>query len=210
MYYLKENDHLYEDIIVKPENISRDLITLVDTHNNNLDNQSDNEDETLNLTDILVNQLDIPTLIIIEEVFKQSQMENECINIAPGEGRQPKSILNDEFCGELSFPHLFPTGKIGYKDKRNINLRPVKYFNQILWHFSQKFASDTDYIFFARSVLQNLSMQEQLNVAVLKISTPALKAGFFNNTNFMEAIREYVENDQTFTFKNSIKGTPAY
>ena len=64
--------------------------------------------------------------------------------------------------------------------------------------------------FFARNVLQNLSMQEQLNVAMLKISTPALKAGFFNNTNFMEAIREYVENDQTFTFKNSIKGTPAY
>ena len=202
MYYLKENDHLYEDIIVKPENISRDLITLVDTHNNNLDNQSDNEDETLNLTDILVNQLDIPTLIIIEEVFKQSQMENECINIAPGEGRQPKSILNDEFCGELSFPHLFPTGKIGYKDKRNINLRYINLVRNLL-------VIQTTF-FFARSVLQNLSMQEQLNVAVLKISTPALKAGFFNNTNFMEAIREYVENDQTFTFKNSIKGTPAY
>ena len=62
----------------------------------------------------------------------------------------------------------------------------MKYFNQILWHFSQKFASDTDYIFFfARNALQNLSMQEQLNVAMLKISTPALKAGFFNNTNFM-------------------------
>ena len=202
MYYLKENDHLYEDIIVKPENISRDLITLVDTHNNNLDNQSDNEDETLNLTDILVNQLDIPTLIIIEEVFKQSQMENECINIASGEGRQPKSILNDEFCGELSFPHLFPTGKIGYKDKRNINLRYINLVRNLL-------VIQTTF-FFARSVLQNLSMQEQLNVAVLKISTPALKAGFFNNTNFMEAIREYVENDQTFTFKNSIKGTPAY
>ena len=26
----------------------------------------------------------------------------------------------------------------------------------------------------------------------------------------MEAIREYVENDQAFTFMNSIKGTPAY
>ena len=42
------------------------------------------------------------------------------------------------------------------------------------------------------------------------ISTPALNAGFFNNTSFMEAVREYVENDQTFTFMNSIKGTTAY
>ena len=41
------------------------------------------------------------------------------------------------------------------------------------------------FFFFARNALQNLSMQEQLNVAMLKISTPALKAGFFNNTNFM-------------------------
>ena len=54
-------------------------------------------------------------------------------------------------------------------------------------------------------------MQEQINVAVHKISTQALKAGFFNdNTNFMEAIREYVQNDQAFTFMNSIKGTPAH
>ena len=117
LYYLKENNHLHKDIIVKPENISRDLITLVNTHTSNLDTQSDNEDETLNLTDLLVNQLDIPTLIIIEEVFKQSQMENECINIAPGEGRQPKSILNDEICEELSFPHLFQQVKLDIKIK---------------------------------------------------------------------------------------------
>ena len=59
-------------------------------------------------------------------------------------------------------------------------------------------------------VLQNLSMQEQINFAMRKISAPALKAGFFNNTNFMEAIREYVKNDQVFTLMNSIKRTPAY
>ena len=88
-------------------------------------------------------------------------------------------------------------------------MRPLKYFNQRLWHISQKFASNTDYIFFARNVLQNLSMQEQINVAMRKISTPALKASFFNNSSFMEAVQEYVENDQAFTFMNSIKGKPA-
>ena len=65
----------------------------------------------------MVNQLDIPTLITIEEAFKQSQMENECINIAPGEGRQPKSILNDEICEELSFPHLLQQVKLDIKIK---------------------------------------------------------------------------------------------
>ena len=65
----------------------------------------------------MVNQLDIPTPITIEEAFKQSQMENECINIAPGEGRQPKSILNDEIYEELSFPHLFQQVKLDIKIK---------------------------------------------------------------------------------------------
>ena len=59
-------------------------------------------------------------------------------------------------------------------------------------------------------VLQNFGMQEQINFAMRKISTPALKVGFFNNTNFMEAIRKYVKNDQVFTLMNAIKRTPAY
>ena len=95
---------------------------MADTHTNKLDTQSVNEEETLNLTDLLVNQLDIPIPINIEEVFEpeetndhvvqyksvaketclvsvspQSQVQNEYINIASGESRQPKSILNDEF-----------------------------------------------------------------------------------------------------------------
>ena len=86
---------------------------------------------------------------------------------------------------------------------------PAKYFNQSL-HFSYKFASDTDYIFFALNVLPNLNKQKQINVVMHKVSTPALKAGFLNNTSLMETVREYVENDQAFTFMNSIKGTPAY
>ena len=78
------------------------------------------------------------------------------------------------FANNLAFPHLFPAGIFGHKIKRSINLRPVKHFNQRLLHFSQKCASDTDYISL-RSFLQNLSIQVQINV-----TTPALKAGFFN------------------------------
>ena len=82
----------------------------------------------------------------------------------PGEGRQPKSILNDKFCEELSFPHLFPTGKYGYQVQREKTLSAVKYFNQRLLNYTQKFASDRDYIFFARNVLQNKNMLEQLGL----------------------------------------------
>ena len=114
---------MYKDIIAKSENISGDLITLADTHTNSLDTQSDKEYKTLNLRDLLANQLHIPIPINIEEVFEpedtndhldkyksvanetclvsvspQSKMDNECLNIAPGQGRQPKPILNNKFC----------------------------------------------------------------------------------------------------------------
>ena len=39
-------------------------------------------------------------------------------------------------------------------------------------------------------------MQEQINVAMPKISSTAVKVNVFNNTSFMEAVREYDENYQ--------------
>ena len=70
LYYPRANNHLYKHIIAKPQNVSQNLITMADTHTNRLYAQSDNEDETLNLKDLLVNQLDIPIPIDIAEVFE--------------------------------------------------------------------------------------------------------------------------------------------
>ena len=73
---------------------------------------------------------------------------NQKTTIAPGEGTQPMPILMDEKCEESAHPFSFPTGKFGHKVQRNITLSPVKYFNQRLLDYKQKFASDSDYIFF--------------------------------------------------------------
>ena len=70
LYYLREDNHFYNDIIVKPENVFGDLINLPNIHTNRVDTQSDNEDETMNITDLLANQLDIPIPINIEQVFE--------------------------------------------------------------------------------------------------------------------------------------------
>ena len=143
-------------------------------------------------------------------VSPHSLIDIECTSIAPGEGRQLKSILNGKFCEELSFPHPFPTGKSGRKVQTEKTLSPVKYFNQRLLNYTQKFASDTDYIFFARNVLQNKNMLEQINIARSKVSALTLRAGLLNNPNISDTLNQYFENDQTHAFVNSIKGTPAY
>ena len=83
-------------------------------------------------------------LICLIFVSSQPLIDNECIIVAHGKGRQQKSILNDTFCEELSFLHLFPTGKYGYQDKRKKTLRAVKYLNQTLLNHTQNIASDAD------------------------------------------------------------------
>ena len=96
-------------------------------------------------------------------------VENENLIIAPGQGKSPVSILNDEFCEELAFPHLFPTGKFGYKVERDIAISPIKYFNQRLLNWNQKVAADSSYVFFARSVLGQLHLQSSINIALQQI-----------------------------------------
>ena len=94
----------------------------------------------------------------VSEIPSACEME-ESIVFAPVEGKEPVSILNDKFCDELGHPHLFPTGQYGYKVEREIPLTPSKYFNQRLLQYTQKFASDNDYIFFAHTVLEKLQLK---------------------------------------------------
>ena len=142
---------------------------------------------------------EIPTATDIEET----------IVVVPGECKQPVSLLGDEFCEELAHPHLFPSGKFGYKAEREIPISPSRYFNQRLLNYSQKFASDSDYIFFAHSVLQKLQLNSQINIAMRKVACNTLTAGMLSK-NFKENVKKFIAKDKAYSFMNVIKGTPAY
>ena len=67
---------------------------------------------------------------------------------------------------KLANTHLFPTGKFDNKVEREIHISPSRYFNQRLVNYSQIFASDSDYIFFALSALQKLQLNSQIIMAM--------------------------------------------
>ena len=121
--YLHNN--LYTGITINTENISNSMSTLTDPNNDS--------DE---LIQELIHSINTPISIVLE---KQHILYY--------------TILSDQHCDELAHPYLFPTGKYGYKFDRDIPLSPVKYFNQRLLNYTQKFASDADYIFFVHSIL---------------------------------------------------------
>ena len=77
------------------------------------------------------------------------RFQQEAIVFTPGKGKQPVSLFGLEFREEHPHPHFFPKGKFDYKAERELQIRPSRYFNQILLNYSHKFASDSDYIFFA-------------------------------------------------------------
>ena len=136
-------------------------------------------------------------------------IDDDTVTVAPGEGKKPISIYLDEKCEEMAFPHLFPTGKFGYNYEREIKISPVKYFNQRLLNYSQKFASDSDYIFFYNHVVQQNNLRNRINIAMKKVAGNNLTAGMFSQ-NFKATVNTFIANDEAFSFMNTIKGTPAY
>ena len=76
-------------------------------------------------------------------------INDENVIIAPGQGKIPISILNDEFFEEHACPYLLAKGKFGYEAPRDIPVSPAQYFNQRLLNFNQHCTSDADNTFFS-------------------------------------------------------------
>ena len=145
---------------------------------------------------------------VISEILTAAEVQ-EAFIVAPNEGKKPLSVLSDNFCEELAHPHLFPTGKHGYKVERDIELTPNKYFNRRLLNYTQKFASDSDYISFAHSVLQKVKLNSQINIAMRKVASDKITAGKFSK-NFKQTVKQFIASNRVYSFMNLIKSTPAY
>ena len=61
-------------------------------------------------------------------MFISNVLKTEGTHIATGEGKEPKSISNDDVCKEIAFPYLFPNRNFGYEVLREVKLSRLKYF----------------------------------------------------------------------------------
>ena len=104
--------------------------------------------------------------------------------------------------------HLFPYGNNGYKVERDIPFMPSKYFNHKQLNFSQVFAPDSDYIFFAPSVMQKIQLNNQINIAMKKFGSNNLTAGMLSK-NFKATVMQFIVQKKAYSFMNPIKGAPA-
>ena len=81
--------------------------------------------------------------------------------------------------------------------------RQSKYLNQRLLHYSQKFAADSDYIFFSYSVLQKVQLSSQIHVTMKKIISNNLTAVMLTK-NLQQRVKELIARDKALSFMSSI------
>ena len=184
------------------------------SNSSNDGNTPDNEerDDPLNYFRSPPNETCLQSVIPDYPVTVQENDEvssgNEVFNIAPGENKHPVSLMMDKNCEELAFPVLFPKGQFGYTVEREIKLSPVKYFNARLLHHSGRFATNSEYLFFAQFIIEQKKVSDSINIALKKIHGQPLTASQIRSNP--QGLQNLICQDQAYLFLRQIPGTPPY
>ena len=116
-------------------------------------------------------------------------------------------MLNDDYCKELTHPHLYGNGKFTCKFGGDIPLTPSKYFNPRELNYTFQFLSDSDHIFFLYSVVQHLTLNILNNISVQKLTPNNIIA--LQTRLVRTSMKQFIAWDDAFSFINIIKRTQA-
>ena len=168
--------------------------------NNRIDSDSEDEDE------LDLNRAPVKATCLQPANGNITEFEN-IVSIAPGEGKVPVNIYSEPHGEMLAFPYLFPDGKFGFTETRDVNLSPIRYFNVRLLNCDGRFAASAEFIFYALSIVEQYKVSNAISIAMQKLHGSSITAGSLRNPQTM---KQYRFNDQLFMFMAPIKGTPAY
>ena len=134
------------------------------------------------------------------------------MSIAPGEGKRPINMLNDEKFEELAFPTLFPSGKFGLTYERPVSISAKKYFQRRILEHGGKFASNTEYLFVGQFLSEWQQIRNSISVALRKSfgadeGGEEFTAAAFKNP---DRIRPLLMKDEAYRFLRPIRCSPPY
>ena len=107
----------------------------------------------------------------------------------------------------MAFPQFFSDGKFEFLHERPVKLDMARYINQRLLNYSQQFANNSDYIFWAQAVLQQKYFHEKISLALRK-KRGNFTAGMFSN--YTKSVQDLIHSHNGYLFMSQIRGTPAY
>ena len=233
LIWLQMNNPLYRNIAIDITNIDSMLTNLEQTEDLNsnssdvegspvhrtsetevLDDIPEEKDDPLNEHRAPTNETCLQSVIPDYPIIMDHQNENsvsvgnEIYNVAPGEKKHPVSLMTDKQCEELSFPVLFPKGRFGYTAQRDIKFTPVKYFNARLLHFSGRFATNPEYLFYARFIMEQKKVSDSINIALQKVHGQSIRASELRSN--AQSLQNLISKDQAYLFPRHIPRSPPY
>lgn len=146
--------------------------------------------------------------LITENDNANNPTGTEIYNIAPGENKHPVSIMTDKLCEELAFPVLFPKGRYGFSAEQDIKLSLVKYFNARLLHYSGRYATNPEYLFFAQFIIEQKKVSDSINIALKKVLGHSLTASQVRSNK--QILQNLISQDQAYLFLRQIPGSAPY
>ena len=122
------------------------------------------------------------------------------MNFAPGEGKIPTNIFEEDYWDVNSVPNLHPSGRNGLHQKREMKgLTDQQYFEQRLKNEDTRFEQSPPYVFAVAAYIELKQLERNIGISFSKGKKIVGKNGE----------RSYMLNDG-FAVLDNIKGTPRY
>ncbi|XP_063400159.1 uncharacterized protein LOC134684781 [Mytilus trossulus] len=137
---------------------------------------------------------------------------DQVFNLAPAENNNPLSVLKEPGIEAKTFPVHFPSGKNTSDEDRDEKLTIGRYFNLRLMSVENRFARDTNYIFFSQYLTELNSVISNVQISLRK-QCPFSKEGKKVTREMLcnkETLKELFKKDEAIKYLKPIRGTPPY
>ena len=134
-------------------------------------------------------------------------------SVAPAQGNKPVSFFRVPKLEAMAFPVQFPTGMNTLDVTQRLRkLTPSRYFNARLFSADNRFALDSNYIFFAQFITEMYLANSSMSIQLRK-GKPMTRDGRKITAKMLQDKREVeklVRNKDATRFMQPLRGTPAY
>ena len=212
LQYLCKNNKWYSDITINEE-WSNDLSHECSEEGMSIDQEIVKENDESN-GDSRMSGIQLDTCLQPIDVGQEilDNYFDDIISCAPCEGNSPVALLNNESNEAKCFPRLFPSGQRTYHDTRNIKLTLGRYFLNRLLHVDNRFAQNTDYIFFAQCLYEMQQIISSVSIALRKGTDKKDDFTQVKVSDLKDAskIGHLLKSNEGYKFLKNVRGTPAY
>ncbi|XP_062599557.1 uncharacterized protein LOC134261102 [Saccostrea cucullata] len=147
---------------------------------------------------------------VVQEVL--DHYFDDVFNLAPGEGKNPVKMLQDEGNEAKTFPYLFPTGENSWNENRDIKITLSRYFHNRLMNADNRYAKDSNYLFFCQYMSELNQVIEKTQISVRKSSAKTTSGQKITSEILQDVdkLAKLLRNDDALRFMQPIRGTPSY